>query len=101
MGYYWPTLLQDAKKYVHGCDIFQRMVQSIQLYEIPLNVQLAIEPFEKWALEFMGPSIPHPVRRPTSWFAETKLPNGSKPLEKTSQNFCSRTYLFALECQKK
>ena len=23
MGYYWPTIFQDAKRYVQGCDSFQ------------------------------------------------------------------------------
>jgi hypothetical protein len=40
MGYYWPTVFQDAKKYVKGCDIFQWMGQPIQSNEIPLQTQV-------------------------------------------------------------
>jgi hypothetical protein len=25
LGYYWPTLFRDAKKYVRSCDRFQQM----------------------------------------------------------------------------
>jgi hypothetical protein len=55
------------------------MGQTILSYEIPLKVQLVIEPFEKKDLEFVGPINPHLVRSITSWFAQTMLPNGSKP----------------------
>jgi hypothetical protein len=69
-------LFQDAKKYVHGCDSFQRMGQPIRSDEIPLKVQLVIKPFEKWDLDLWGPSTPHLVKSPTSWYAQTMLPNG-------------------------
>jgi hypothetical protein len=58
MGYYWPTLFQDAKKYVQACDACQRMGQPTQSDEMPLKTQLVIEPFEKWALDFVGPINP-------------------------------------------
>jgi hypothetical protein len=58
MGYYWPTIFQDAKKYVKGCDSFQWMGQPIQSDEMSLQTQLVIEPFEKWALYFVGPINP-------------------------------------------
>lgn len=28
MGYYWPTIFKDAKKYVQACDSCQRMGQT-------------------------------------------------------------------------
>jgi transposase InsO family protein len=58
MGYYWPTLFQDAKKYVQTCDSCQRMGQPNRSDEMPLQPQLVIEPFERWALDFVGPINP-------------------------------------------
>lgn len=37
MGYYWPSLFQDAKKYVQGCDSCQWIGQPIRPDEIPLQ----------------------------------------------------------------
>ena len=54
-GYYWPTLFRDAKRYVQSCDSCQRMGKPIKRDEMPLYPQVLIEPFEKWALDFVGP----------------------------------------------
>eukprot|EP00253_Pinus_taeda_P026082 PITA_26082 len=54
MGYYWPSLFKDAKKYVRTCDSCQRMGQPNHRDEIPLNPQGILEPFERWALDFSG-----------------------------------------------
>jgi hypothetical protein len=56
--YYWPTIFKDAKKYVASCDDCQRMGKPISIVEIPLQDQVEIEPFEKWALYFVGPINP-------------------------------------------
>ena len=55
IGYYWPTLFRDAKKYVRICDSCQRMGKPISRDEMPLQPQVLIEPFDKWALDFVGP----------------------------------------------
>eukprot|EP00253_Pinus_taeda_P025276 PITA_25276 len=57
-GYYWPTIFKDAKKFVQACDSCQRAGRPSQSDEIPLNPQLVIEPFERWALDFVGPINP-------------------------------------------
>ena len=54
-GYYWPTIFKDAKKYVANCDDFQRMGKPTAIDEMPLQSQVVIKPFEKWALDFVGP----------------------------------------------
>jgi hypothetical protein len=55
MGYYWPSIFKDAKKYLQDCDSCPRMDRSGQADEIPLQPQVVMEPFERWALDFVGP----------------------------------------------
>jgi len=43
---------------VQACDSCQRAGRPRQSDEIPLNPQLVIEPFERWALDFVGPISP-------------------------------------------
>eukprot|EP00253_Pinus_taeda_P027832 PITA_27832 len=57
-GYYWPTIFKDAKKFVQACDNCQRAGHPSQSDEMPLKPQLVIEPFERWALDFVGPIYP-------------------------------------------
>ena len=45
-------------KYVKGCDSFQRMGRPTSSDQITLQPQVMIEPFEKWALDFVGPFSP-------------------------------------------
>ena len=58
LGYYWPSIFKDIKEYVKTCDNFQRMGKPTLSNEIPLQPQVLIEPFEKWALDFVGPISP-------------------------------------------
>ena len=55
LGYYWTTLFRDANKYVRSCDNCQRMGKPVARDEMPLQPQVLIEPFEKWAVDFVGP----------------------------------------------
>eukprot|EP00253_Pinus_taeda_P034078 PITA_34078 len=57
-GYYWPMIFKDARKFVQACDICQRAGHPGQSDEMPLKPQLVIEPFERWALDFVGPINP-------------------------------------------
>jgi hypothetical protein len=58
MGYYWPSIFKDAKKYVQTCDSCQRMGKPGQVDEMPLKTKLVIEPFEIWKLDFVNPFNP-------------------------------------------
>eukprot|EP00253_Pinus_taeda_P018929 PITA_18929 len=58
LGYYWPSIFRDTKEYVKRCDSCQRMGKPTLLNEILLQPQVLIEPFEKWALDFVGPISP-------------------------------------------
>ena len=58
MGYYWPTLFRDAKRYVQSCDSYQRMGQPNRSDQMPLQPQSVVEPFDRWALDFIGPISP-------------------------------------------
>jgi len=57
-GYYWATIFKDAKKFVKACDSCQRTRHPGQSDKMPLNPQLVIKPFKKWALDFVGPINP-------------------------------------------
>jgi len=53
LGYYWPSIFRDTKEYVKRCDSCQRIGKPTLSNEIPLQPQVLIEPFEKWALNFV------------------------------------------------
>jgi hypothetical protein len=57
-GYYWPSIFKDDVKYVRSCDSCQRIGRPTSADKMPLRAQVMIEPFNKWALDFVGPISP-------------------------------------------
>jgi hypothetical protein len=55
MGYYFPSIFRDAKKYVQTYDSCQWMGKPVPADEIPLKAQVVKEPFERWELDFVIP----------------------------------------------
>lgn len=57
-GYWWPSLFKDAHLYTRRCDPCQRTGKPTPSTAMPLQPILALAPFEKWGLDFVGPIAP-------------------------------------------
>eukprot|EP00253_Pinus_taeda_P012726 PITA_12726 len=76
-GLWWPTLHKDYKAYCKACDACQRSGMPSWRDELPLNPQVLLQPFEKWAIDFAGPIQP-PGKKKVVWYIiiETKYLTG-------------------------
>ena len=57
-GLWWPTLFSDAVEFVKRCDPCQRATKPQNWDRMPLSMNLATQPFEKWEIDFVGPISP-------------------------------------------
>ena len=55
VGLLSSTLFKHARKFVLSCDKCQRIGNIGKRQEIPMNYSLAVEPFDVWGFDYMGP----------------------------------------------
>lgn len=57
-GLWWPFLLKDAHQYAKESVQCQRMGQPTTMDRMQDHPILPLEPFQKWGLDFVGPTKP-------------------------------------------
>ena len=62
-GLWWPTVSTDAHAYAWECNLYQKKGRSQESTNVPHQLVLPLEPFQKWGLDFVGPFK-------TPWHAE-------------------------------
>lgn len=107
LRYYWPSIFRDTKEYVIRCDSCQRIGKPTLSNEMPLQPQVLIEPFEKWALDFVGPISPPSKQKKyilvcidyvTKWVEAKALPFA---IDNNVVSFLFRIFLLILVSQEK
>jgi len=53
---WWSIVFKDAKDYSRACDVFPRVGKPLHVDDFPLHHIHALQAFEKWSVEFIGPS---------------------------------------------
>eukprot|EP00253_Pinus_taeda_P016430 PITA_16430 len=95
MGYYWPSLFKDARKYVKACDSYQRMGQPNHRDEMPLNPQAKalIKANEEVVLTFLFEEIFVRFGLPRELVTDGGPPLNSHGFKDTLQKYISRQKL--------
>ena len=58
-NFYWPGIQADIRRYCQSCDICQRTIQKGRVTNVPLGTTPLIDsPFERVAIDLVGPIIP-------------------------------------------
>jgi hypothetical protein len=57
---WWPTLFKYANDYARACDVCKRVDKPSHKDELPLHHVWALQAFEKWEIDFIGPIISYP-----------------------------------------
>jgi len=53
-GIWWPTLHKDAKEICQTCDVCQQVGKPSIRDEMALILQVTLQDFDKWAVDFIG-----------------------------------------------
>jgi len=54
-GLWWSIVIKDAWKFAKECDSCQCIGQPFMHDKMTLNLVTPLEPFQKWAMDFVGP----------------------------------------------
>jgi hypothetical protein len=92
-GLWWVTLFKYANEYAGSSDTCQRVGKSSRRYELPLQPVRALQAFEKWVVNFIGPINP-PTKHSKASYIITKTNYLTRWVEAEAVQDCS-TYTTA------
>lgn len=55
VGFFWPSMFHDARKFVEACDSCQHIENLSKIDEMKQNPIRQCEVFDVWGIDFVGP----------------------------------------------
>lgn len=68
---WWPTIFRDTKDYCDNYDVCQRVGKTSRRDEMPLNMKITLQPFDKWDIDFIRPINPLARRSDVTYIITT------------------------------